>query len=68
MDFSAEDRIDTSRFNRILWAGLTGDAVPFPENSKPRNLRRHRARLLRRFAQHKVAAAARAHAQAEKNS
>ena len=27
MDFSAEDRIDTPRFNRILWAGLMGDAV-----------------------------------------
>jgi DNA-binding beta-propeller fold protein YncE len=68
MDFSAEDRIDTPRFNRILWAGLMGDAVPFPENSKPRNLRRHRARMLRRFAQHKVTAAARAQTPAEKNS
>lgn len=58
MDFSAEDRIDTPRFNRILWEGLMGDNVPFPENPKPRNLRRHRARLLRRFAQHKVAAQA----------
>src|SRR4029077_18634049 len=68
MDFSAEDRIDTPRFNRILWAGLMGDAVPFPENPKPRNLRRHRGRVLRRFAQHKVAAAARSHTPAEKNS
>jgi len=68
MNFSAEDRIDTARFNRILWAGLMGDAEPFPENPKPRNLRRHRARLLRRFAQHKVAAAARAHTPAGKNS
>jgi DNA-binding beta-propeller fold protein YncE len=68
MDFSAEDRIDTPRFNRILWAGLMGDAVPFPESPKPRNLRRHRGRLLRRFAQHKVAAAARAHTPAGRNS
>jgi DNA-binding beta-propeller fold protein YncE len=68
MNFSAEDRIDTPRFNRILWAGLMGDAVPFPENPKPRNLRRHRARLLRHFAQHKVAAAARAHTPTGKNS
>jgi DNA-binding beta-propeller fold protein YncE len=68
MDFSAEDRIDTPRFNRILWAGLMGDATPFPENSKPRNLRRRRARLLRRFAQHKAAAAARSRTPAEKNS
>jgi DNA-binding beta-propeller fold protein YncE len=51
MDFSAEDRLDTPRFNRILWAGLMGDSAPFPESPKARNLRRHRARLLRRFAQ-----------------
>jgi DNA-binding beta-propeller fold protein YncE len=47
MDFSAEDRLDTPRFNRILWAGLMGDAVPFPDKPKPANLRRHRRRLLR---------------------
>ena len=50
MDFSAEDRIDTPRFNRILWAGLMGDAMPFPDKPKPANLRRRRRRLLRRFA------------------
>ena len=46
MDFSAEDRMDTPLFNRILWAGLMGDAVAFPQNPKPRNLRRHRGSLL----------------------
>jgi DNA-binding beta-propeller fold protein YncE len=50
MDFSVEDRVDTARFNRILWSGLMGDGVPFPDNPKPRNLRQHRARLLRRAA------------------
>ena len=55
MDFSAEDRLDTPRFNRILWTGLRGDAVPFPENPKPRNLRRHRRSLLRLFARRKLA-------------
>ena len=54
MDFSAEDRLDTPRFNRILWTGLRGDAVPFPENPKPRNLRRHRRSLLRLFARRKL--------------
>ena len=68
MDFSAEDHIDTRRFNRILWEGLMGDGVAFPENPKPRNLRRHRARLLRRVAQRKVATAARAHTLAGRNS
>jgi hypothetical protein len=47
MDFSAEDRLDTPRFNRILWSGLMGDAVPYPDKPKPANLRRHRRRLLR---------------------
>jgi len=52
MDFSAEDRLDTARFNRILWAGLRGEAVPYPQSgqgkAKPHNLRRHRRRLLDR--------------------
>ncbi len=47
MDFSAEDRVDTPRFNRILWFGLMGGDVPFPENPKPRDLRHHRVQLLR---------------------
>ena len=50
MDFSAEDRLDTPRFNRILWAGLMGEDVPFPQNPKPANLRRNRGSLLRRYA------------------
>jgi DNA-binding beta-propeller fold protein YncE len=54
MDFSAEDRLDTPRFNRILWSGLMGDDVPFPERPKPRNLRGHRRSLLRLLAQRKV--------------
>jgi DNA-binding beta-propeller fold protein YncE len=58
MDFSVEDRVDTLRFNRILWSGLMGDGVPFPDNPKPRNLRHHRARLLRRSADSKTATAA----------
>jgi DNA-binding beta-propeller fold protein YncE len=49
MDFSAEDRLDTARFNRVLWTGLMGDAVPFPESPKPGDFRRHRTRLLRDF-------------------
>jgi hypothetical protein len=57
MDFSAEDRLDTPRFNRILWAGLMGDDVAFPQNPKPANLRRHRASLLRRYAGLKQAGA-----------
>ena len=58
MDFSVEDRVDTPRFNRILWSGLMGDGVPFPDNPKPRNLRQHRARLLHRAADNEAATAA----------
>jgi hypothetical protein len=66
MDFSAEDRLDTPRFNRILWAGLMGEGVPFPERPTARNLRRHRERLLRRSAQsERGAAGARAEARDE---
>jgi len=50
MDFSAEDRVDTALFNRVLWSGLMGDGALFPENPNPRNLRHHRARLLSQIA------------------
>jgi DNA-binding beta-propeller fold protein YncE len=54
MDFSAEDRLDTARFNRILWTGLMGDRVLFPDSPKPGNLRRHRVRLLRDFSRRRL--------------
>ena len=57
MDFAAEDRLDTPRFNRVLWTGLMGEALPFPDNAKPANLRRHRRQLLKRFARLKRAGA-----------
>jgi len=43
-DFSAEDRLDTPRFNAALWRGLKGNAAP-PEASG-RDLRAGRDRLL----------------------
>jgi hypothetical protein len=30
MDFSVEDRVDAVRFNRIVWAAMKGDSVPYP--------------------------------------
>jgi YVTN family beta-propeller protein len=30
LDFSAEDRIDDDRFNRVLWAAIKGSALPYP--------------------------------------
>jgi len=29
-DFSAEDRIDDAQFNRVLWAAIKGERVPYP--------------------------------------
>ncbi len=49
MDFSAEDRLDTARFNQILWSGLMGESAPYPTKRDARNLRRHRKRLLARY-------------------
>ncbi len=37
-DFSSEDRLDSAAFNRILWAGLMGDA-PYPDTRSGVNLR-----------------------------
>lgn len=48
MDFSAEDRIDSAKFNRILWEGLAGESVPYPVARDGRDLRDNRDRLLNR--------------------
>ncbi|MGO9011578.1 MAG: bifunctional YncE family protein/alkaline phosphatase family protein [Bryobacteraceae bacterium] len=50
MDFSAEDRFDFGRYNRILWKGLMGDK-PYPEAPSGSDLRRNRAELLARYRQ-----------------
>jgi hypothetical protein len=38
MDFSVEDRIDTEKFNRILWEGLMGDK-PYPTERSGADMR-----------------------------
>ncbi len=50
MDFSAEDRVDFRRFNRILWQGLMGNK-PYPATPTRLDLRRNRAELLKRYHQ-----------------
>jgi DNA-binding beta-propeller fold protein YncE len=45
-DFSSEDRLDTARYNRALWTGMTGKkALPHPAHA---NLRANREALLAR--------------------
>jgi len=46
-DFSAEDKLDSDRFNLVLWNGLKGDGQPYPSDRSGRDLRKHRAALLR---------------------
>jgi hypothetical protein len=48
MDFSVEDHLDTTKFNRILWTGTMGDA-PYPAARTGEDLRVDRARLLEEF-------------------
>jgi hypothetical protein len=50
MDFSVEDHVDAARFNRIVWAAMKGDSVPYPTKRDGRDLRHDRARLLNRAA------------------
>ncbi|HEY6350841.1 MAG TPA: hypothetical protein VI636_15680 [Candidatus Angelobacter sp.] len=44
LDFSAQDRVDSERFNLILWKGMMGDDVPYPTVRSGRNLRRSLSR------------------------
>jgi DNA-binding beta-propeller fold protein YncE len=46
-DFSAEDRLDSDRFNLVLWNGLKGADQPYPVDRSGRDLSKHRAALLR---------------------
>src|ERR1700675_1527456 len=50
LDFSRSDHADRARFNPVLWAGLKGDAEPYPVARSGRNLRVHRQKLLARGA------------------
>jgi len=49
MDFSREDRLDANRYNHLLWLGVMGEAVPYPETRSRANLRRNRKKLLENY-------------------
>jgi DNA-binding beta-propeller fold protein YncE len=45
MDYDEEDKLDTPRFNRVLWQGLMGK-LRYPTRRSGKNLRENRAALL----------------------
>lgn len=45
-DFSAEDKVDAPRYNRLLWSGIMGEGVPYPATRSGRDLRLNREQLL----------------------
>ena len=48
MDFSVEDHLDSTKYNRILWTGTMGDR-PYPELRSGLDLRANRAQLLKAY-------------------
>ncbi len=48
MDFSAEDRFDFARYNRILWKGLM-KGKPYPDTPTGKDMRQNRRELLTRY-------------------
>ncbi|HEU5411018.1 MAG TPA: bifunctional YncE family protein/alkaline phosphatase family protein [Candidatus Acidoferrales bacterium] len=52
MDFTVEDKIDSAKFNRIIWQGLMGNDAPYPAERSGRDLRENRAELLKQDANH----------------
>jgi DNA-binding beta-propeller fold protein YncE len=48
-DFSVEDDLDTGKFNRALWLGLVGPAIPFPTRTTGIDLSENRAELLAQY-------------------
>ena len=46
MDYDEEDKLDTPRFNRVLWQGTMGNK-PYPKQRSGKDLRENREALLR---------------------
>ena len=41
--FDVEDKLDSEAFNRVLWAGIKGDDVPYPTARSHADLRQNRS-------------------------
>jgi DNA-binding beta-propeller fold protein YncE len=48
-DFHDADHNDAEAYNRVLWQGIIGD-VPYPTERSGLDLRKHRSRLLKKWA------------------
>jgi len=48
-DFSSEDKLDSARFNLVLWKGMKGEDQPYPTERDGRDLRKNRQELLKQF-------------------
>lgn len=48
-NFEVEDILDSEAFNRVLWAGIKGDNVPYPTVRSRVDLRQNRAQLLEKW-------------------
>ncbi|MEH2025758.1 beta-propeller fold lactonase family protein [Nostoc sp.] len=46
-NFIGEDNVDAEEFNEIVWAGIKGGNIPYPEKRNGKNLRPNRAQLLK---------------------
>lgn len=44
--FEVEDKLDPEEFNRVLWAGIKGESLPYPTERNHLDLRPNRAQLL----------------------
>jgi YVTN family beta-propeller protein len=53
-NFNVEDKLDTGRYNLILWKGLIGDGVPYPTVRTARDLRRNREALLKQWRSERI--------------
>jgi len=48
-DFSKEDRVDAGRYNLIVWKGVMGESIPYPQTRSGLNLRHNRQKLLKNY-------------------
>ncbi|MEH2434702.1 MAG: beta-propeller fold lactonase family protein [Nostoc sp.] len=46
-DFIGEDKVDPEEFNEIIWTGIKGNNIPYPEERNGKDLRQNRAQLLK---------------------